>query len=73
MDTTFQTLFVNADNPLSNYYRVLARLGEGSFGVVSLAQCCKTGRLVAIKRAKRTANDPTGISLDVYREIAVSI
>jgi serine/threonine protein kinase len=56
----------------SGRYRVLARLGGGSFGVVHLAEDVRTGRMLAVKLERR---DATNAQLEqeyrVYRRLAL--
>ncbi len=71
--STFIGEAIDADNPITKYYDLIRRLGEGAFGLVVLARCKASGELVAIKQAKgKVSKDHEGIPQDVYREIKVS-
>eukprot|EP00928_Gymnodinium_smaydae_P098129 TRINITY_DN904_c3_g1_i1.p1 TRINITY_DN904_c3_g1~~TRINITY_DN904_c3_g1_i1.p1 ORF type:complete len:357 (+),score=61.40 TRINITY_DN904_c3_g1_i1:272-1342(+) len=60
-----------AASPAANYERVEANIGEGTYGKVHKARDLRTGRLVAIKKAKASQADREvgGIGFIALREI----
>jgi cyclin-dependent kinase 7 len=61
----------NAVSPASKYERLESNIGEGTYGKVHKHRDLKTGRIVAIKKAKASAadRDVGGISFTALREI----
>jgi serine/threonine protein kinase len=54
-------------------WKVLARLGGGSFGVVHLAEDVRTGRMLAVKLERRDAPHPQlELEHKVYRRLALT-
>lgn len=62
---------LNPVSPASQYERVESNIGEGTYGKVHKARDLKTGRLVAIKKAKVSGVDREvgGIGFTALREI----
>lgn len=62
---------VKAVSPASQYERLESNIGEGTYGKVHKARDIKTGRIVAIKKAKVSAQDRNvgGIGFTALREI----
>jgi cyclin-dependent kinase 7 len=62
---------LKAVSPASQYERLESNIGEGTYGKVHKARDLKTGRVVAIKKAKASAmdRDVGGIGFTALREI----
>eukprot|EP00927_Polykrikos_kofoidii_P059690 TRINITY_DN54831_c0_g1_i1.p1 TRINITY_DN54831_c0_g1~~TRINITY_DN54831_c0_g1_i1.p1 ORF type:complete len:344 (+),score=43.41 TRINITY_DN54831_c0_g1_i1:117-1148(+) len=60
-------------SPASNYERVEANIGEGAYGKVHKARDVRTGKAVAVKKAKNSAadRDVGGIGFIALREVKV--
>merc|ERR1719361_2853672 len=58
-------------SPASQYERLESNIGEGTYGKVHKARDLKTGRIVAIKKAKASVadRDVGGIGFTALREI----
>ena len=52
-------------------YRILAIIGEGTYGKVFKAQERETGRVVAIKKFKQTEDEDPHVRKTMMREIRV--